>query len=211
MKETLKSEIIKIAKPYYPTSDPSHDWAHIQRVLKNAELIWNSEGWYDEDILFPSVLFHDLINPPKNLPEAHLASEKSAELAGKILCTLDCFPKEKINNVQYAISVCSFNKNIRPETHEAMILQDADLLEATGSIAIMRTFSSAGQYGTPFYSEIDTFCETREPSQTYAIDFFYKRLLVVASRMNTKKWKELAQERTRILTDFLLSLKDELS
>lgn len=140
--EESKAELINIAKKYYPSNDPSHDWGHVQRVLKNAMYIAKNDKDCDTDILFAAVLFHDCINPPKHTPEASLASENSAKEAKKILNKIKILSKEKISQISYCISVCSFNKDIRPTTKEAQILQDSDMLEAVGAIAIMRTFCS---------------------------------------------------------------------
>lgn len=110
-----------------------------------------------------------------------------------------------------SIYFCSFRKGIVPESIEAKILQDADGLEATGAISIMRTFSSTGQMGRQFYEPSDPFCEKRTPEDLkYGLDLFYTRLLVVESRMHTKTAKEIAGRRTRFSMAFLDELKAEL-
>ncbi|EQD59475.1 metal dependent phosphohydrolase [mine drainage metagenome] len=64
-------------------------------------------------------------------------------MATDILDNMDGYPKNKIAGVAYAISKCSFSRNTKPRTIEAKIVHDADLLEATGAVSIMRTFSSS--------------------------------------------------------------------
>lgn len=210
MLSTLKQKLIEQARVYYPGTDPAHDFQHIMRVLKNAEKICAHEN-ADMDIILPAVLFHDAINYPKDSPKAALSSQESAELAIRILENTPEYPQEKIKDVAYAISVCSFSKGIIPTTLEAKILQDADGLEATGAIAIMRTFASTGQMKRPFYEPEDPFCENRQPSaKEYALDLFYERLLVIINRCHTKTAKNIAQQRTDFLNVFIKQLKNEL-
>jgi uncharacterized protein len=206
----LKNQLIKIAKEKIPDTDVSHDFEHALRVLSNAEKISKKEGG-DFDIIVPAALFHDLVVYPKNHPDKHKSQEESAEAAEKILNTFGNFPKEKIEKVKTCILECSFSKGIIPKLLESKILQDADGLEATGAISIMRTYSSTGQMKRPFYSSKDPFCENREPNAShFALDLFYERLLKVTDRMHTKTAKKIAKRRTDFLITFLKEFKLEL-
>ena len=107
--------------------------------------------------------------------------------------------------------MCSFTKNIQPDFIEAKILQDADGLEATGAISIMRTFSSTGQMQRPFYHPRDPFCQARQPdSLKFALDLFYERLLLVEQRMHIATAQKIARRRTKFLRQFLKELELEL-
>ena len=210
MDTELKNQLIKIAEEKIPDTDVSHDLEHALRVLSNAERIAEEEDG-DFDIIVPAALFHDLIVYPKNHPNKHKSQEESAKAAEKILNSFGNFPKDKIKKVKTCISECSFSKGITPELLESKILQDADGLEATGAISIMRTYSSTGQMKRPFYNVNDPFCENRKPDASrFALDLFYKRLLKVTERMHTKTAKEIAKRRTDFLMDFLREFKLEL-
>ena len=91
------------------------------------------------------------------LPVMAGGQEESAEGAERILSNLDNYPEEKIDKVKTCIMECSFSKNLDPSSLESAILQDADGLEATGAISIMRTYSSTGQMERPFYNPEDPF------------------------------------------------------
>ena len=210
MNRELKNQLIKIAKDKIPKSDVSHDFEHVFRVLLNAERIAKVENG-DFEIIVPAALFHDLIVYPKDSLNRHKSQEESAEAAEKILNEIESFPKEKIDKVKRCILECSFSKGIVPKLLESKILQDADGLEATGAIAIMRTYASTGQMKRPFYNPEDPFCEKRKPdSSRFALDLFYERLLKVLDRMHTKTAKEIAKRRTEFLIDFLKEFKLEL-
>jgi len=210
MDYTLRHLLISTAAKEIKSSDPSHDLEHAIRVLRNSEMIAREER-ADLDVIVPASLFHDLITYAKDDPRSENAAKESAERARDILAGLSEYPAEKIGKAYDAIYCCSFRKGIVPESIEARILQDADGLEATGAISIMRTFSSTGQMHRQFYEPGDPFCERRTPNDLkYGLDLFYTRLLVVESRMHTKTAKEIAARRTRFLRDFLDELKIEL-
>lgn len=207
----VREELIKIAREMIDNSDPSHDFSHAHRVLLNAEQISKSEGG-DLEIIIPAALFHDLVVYPKNHPHSKFAPQESANLAKEILANKVNFPPEKIAKVQKAIIEHSFSNGLKPSTLESQIIQDADKLEATGAISIMRTFSSTGQMQREFYNIEDPFCETHTPDPfQYGLDLFYERLLRVENLMNTKTGQRLTQERTKFLHFFLNELKSELN
>ena len=88
-----------------------------------------------------------------------------------------------------------------------MSAQDADRLDAIGAIGIARVFAVGGLEKRPFYSTEDPFCKTRTPNdQKWTIDHFYKKLLLLESKMNTKSAKIEAKKRTKILKNFLKEL-----
>jgi len=210
MNESLKHELIEVARKSICGEDPSHDFYHARRAMSLAEKIGAAES-ADLDVVVPAALFHDVIIIPKNHPWADEAPDASANAAKKILSKLRDFPPEKIGPVCDCIRGCSFTKGEKPCSLEAAVLHDADLLEASGAVSIMRTFSSTGSMRRPFYSEEDPFCEGREPApKSYALDLFYARLLKVGERLSTETAKKLLEPRHRFLQLFLAELKTEL-
>ena len=176
MNSTLRTYLISLARQHYTIADVSHDVNHALRVLANAEHIAQYEGG-DPDVIIPAALFHDVVMYPKNDVRSEQAAHESAVLAKGLLDDITAFPQGKIIYVQRAIVEHSHSNGIRPESIESKIIQDADRLEATGAITIMRVFASSGQMERPFYNTTDPFCDSREPEgNAYAIDFFYSRL-----------------------------------
>jgi len=208
----LRNTLIQLAKENISNEDVSHDFEHALRVLSNAEKISEVEGG-DSDILIPAALYHDIFVYPKDHPDRYKSQEKSANSTEKLIYPI--FLKEKIENKIYLIKTCilecSFSKGIVPESLESKILQDADGLEATGAISIMRTYSSTGQMKRLFYNSEDPFCLNRKPDAScYALDLFYERLLKVTNRMHTQTAKNIAKRRTDFLISFLDEFKLEL-
>jgi len=210
MEQNLRERLISLAREKVSKDDISHDVQHSLRVLALAEEIARDEN-ADIDVIIPAALFHDIVVYPKNDPRGQNETEESAEYTRKLLEGIKEYPQQKVHHVQTAIRQCSFSKGIIPNLLEAKILQDADRLEATGAIAVMRTFSSTGQMQRPFYNPDDPFCNNRKPEPTeYALDLFYSRLLKVKDGMHTTRGKELAKRRTEFLESFLQELSLEL-
>lgn len=208
---SIKNHLLDIAEKKMVGNDPSHDFLHAKRVLMLAENICKKEGG-DLDVLIPAALFHDAVIYPKNDLRSKLAPEESAKFIADELGKINKYSKQKIEKVKTAIMECSFSKGTKPSSLESKILQDADRLEATGAISIMRTFSSTGQMNRAFYHFDDPFAMRRNPdSLMYALDLFYTRLLKVGKLMNTKTAKKMAERRTKFLKEFLVELRLELN
>ncbi|MDD5317553.1 MAG: HD domain-containing protein [Candidatus ainarchaeum sp.] len=211
MDASLRFRLIRVARKKISSRDPSHDFGHAVRTLANAERIAEEEGG-DLEVLVPSALFHDAVNYPKNHPLRHSSQQMAADAAEKMLKSVKNYPKGKIARVKTCIRECSFTNRTSPSTLESKILQDADALESTGAVAVMRTFASAGGLEKPFYDLSDPFSRNRKPdSGKYAVDLFYDRLLKVGLIMNTKTAKRMALKREKFLRRFLRELENEAS
>ena len=190
-------------------NDPAHDFEHIMRVYKIAERIGKKEK-ANMKLVRASVLLHDLVSYPKSDKRSKRASTKSALQAAKILQKYD-YDSHEIYVITQAIREHSFSKGLIPSTMEGKILQDADRLDALGAIGIVRTFAVGGAEKRPFYNKDDPFCHKRVPNdQKFTIDHFYKKLLLLEKKMNTKTAKREAIQRTRILKNFLNDVKKEI-
>ena len=138
MNPLLKTELLELAKKYSHDEDPAHDFEHILRVLRNAEIIATKEG-ADIDIVIPAALFHDLVNYPKNHPKAKLSSNLSAQKTGKLLGKIKNYPKHKIPFVEYAISCCSFTKGIVPTSLEGKVHWKVDDTDKVITLVLFST------------------------------------------------------------------------
>lgn len=209
----LKNKLVKIVSDYLNDEcDISHDFTHAHLVLRNAEAIAKQEK-ADLDIVTASALFHDIIVYPKNGANTRKSQHDSAELAVRILKTIKEFPSKKIEAVKKCILECSFTQNLSPSSLESKVLQDADLLESTGAISIMRTFASAALMKRRFFDLDDPFCKKRaveKENQKFAVDLFFLRLLNAGKRIKTKTAKKIATRRTKFLKQFLAELEKEI-
>jgi uncharacterized protein len=189
-------------------NDPAHDFEHIMRVYKNAEKIGKKEK-ANMRLVRASVLLHDIVSYPKSDERSKRASTESALQAAKMLKKYG-YDSHEIGIIAQAIREHSFSKGMVPRTLEGKVLQDADRLDALGAIGIARTFAVGGAEKRPFYNKDDPFCRKRSPNdQKWTLDHFYKKLLLLEKKMNTKTAKKEAMRRTMILKKFLNDLKQE--
>jgi uncharacterized protein len=163
-------------------------------------------------ILLTAAYFHDLVSPPKNSPERSAASLLSAEKTSTLLRDVFTdFPGEKIEGVRHAIHAHSFSAQVTPLTIEAMILQDADRMEALGAIGLARVFYTAGQLSQRLFDTEDPLAQTREPNdRQYSLDHFQVKLFKLPALMNTATGRRLAEEKAEYLRQFLRIIEGEI-
>ena len=190
--------------------DSAHDFQHIKRVYKNAEVIGRREG-ADMKILLPAALLHDLVVYPKGSAKTSKSADDSADMAEKLLKSYR-YPQDKIDKICYCIRTHSYSKRLVPATLEAKILQDADRLDALGAIGIARTFSVGGSERRSFYNPDDPFWKSSREldDREWTLDHFRTKLLKLKDSMHTKTAREMAQERARFMELFIKQLQKEL-
>ena len=210
MNKELFAKLCAAAKPYYPPNDPSHDWNHICRVFSYAHRIHSKEGG-DFDVIAAAVLFHDCINIPKLCPEARDAARLSAKTARLELEALGEFDRDKIALVEICVMEHPFSGGITPTVMESKIVQDADRLESTGIIALMRTFVTSGAIGRPIFYWKDPLCKNREPEPAnYGLDLAFSRLLKISGLLNTDTARTIAAESDHRTNQFLSLFEQEI-
>lgn len=204
-------KIIKIVEKMLKGRDPAHDFQHILRVYKNAEIIGRSEG-SDMEVLLTAVLLHDIVVYPKGSAKSSRSSDESADLAKNILENYG-YSQDRISKICYCIRTHSYSKKVVPASLEGRILQDADRLDALGAIGIARTFSVAGSENRTFYNADDPFCRSKNrrlDDKQWTLDHFQTKLLKLEEIMHTETAKKIARERTRFMILFIRQLQKEI-
>ncbi|MEY8841701.1 HD domain-containing protein [Cribrihabitans sp. XS_ASV171] len=202
LREALRAEIVA-----HMAQDPAHDLAHLDRVWTNARTISGDPG---NRVLLAASYLHDLVNLPKDAPDRHLASRRSAEAARPILSGL-CFSDAEKDATCHAIEAHSFLAGIAPETEEARILRDADRLDALGAIGIARCFMVSGALGRSLYDPEDPFAVRRDPDDSiWTLDHFRIKLLRLPQDMLTERGTEMARDRAARMIAYLDALANEL-
>lgn len=191
------------------SDDPAHDFLHFKRVVRTAKNLCEIEK-ANIKIVLPAAWLHDFVVIPKNDPRRKQASQLSARAAVQYLREIN-YPEEFLEDIAHAIEAHSFSANIKANTLEAQIVQDADRLDGLGAIGIARCFATAGLLKVPFYSEIDPFCHERSPDDRhYTIDHFFAKLFKVAESLHTSAGKNEGFKRVEIMKRFLNDLNLEI-
>ena len=205
-------QLLKTVELLLHYQSPAHDFQHILRVYRNAEMISKKEKGADLDIVLAAALLHDLVVYPKGSMKAKHSVDESANIAKKILSEHNYYSSEKVEKIVYAIRTHSYSKRLIPSTLEGKILQDADRLDAIGAIGIARTFSVGGSENRSLYNSKDPFCESdRELDDTrWTLDHIKKKLLILKNSMHTNTARDMAEQRTDFIESFLNQLRSEI-
>ncbi len=194
------------------SSDGAHDLSHVRRVWANVRrIVQGEEVHIDWAILRPATVLHDLVNTPKDDPQCHLASQRSAEAALPILHRNNV-RREKFYGISHAIMAHSFSSGIEPQTDEARILRDADRLDSLGAIGIARMMYIAGGMSRTLYHPEDPAAKDRQPDDaTFAMDHFEMKLLRLEDGMCTRTGRKIAEQRTAYMRGYVRRFFDEAS
>lgn len=184
--------------------DGSHDFAHLTRVQKNANQIADEIG---EPVcrltVLAAVWLHDIVSLEKNDPR-RVATSRLAAAKAKGLLEDACFPPEKLEGTVHAIEAHSFSANIEPRSIEAMILQDADRLDALGAVGVARTFYVGGRIGTALCHGEDMLARKRPlDDASYSLDHFQSKILKLPESMKTTPGRRIAEERAAFVRAFV--------
>lgn len=195
--------------------DPSHNPAHVHRVVSLAHRILEAEKTrhpeqvYDRTVITLAALLHDIGDrkylPPENSTTGAIIDPKT--IVHDVLVSKGADPA-LAERVQTIVSNVSYSNEIKdPEKvrklifedgyRELAVVQDADRLDALGAVGIGRCFTFLGAQGNkrrgsdPHRWEMDQ-----------AIEHFGDKLEKLEDMMKTDTAREMARERTRRLREF---------
>ncbi|HET8753274.1 MAG TPA: HD domain-containing protein [Salinimicrobium sp.] len=210
-REQIIQNTEEFVKQALKDAEAGHDWFHIQRVLKNSLVIAEEEK-VDLFVVKLGALLHDIADSKfhdgnENIgPEKAQGFLKSQGVEEHII--------EHVVNIIRNISFKGGNTTADFFSRELAIIQDADRLDAIGAIGIARTFNYGGYKGRLLYDpevkpNLEQTKEEYKNSKAPTINHFYEKLLLLKDRMNTKKGREMAEERHVFMQRFLKQFYEE--
>ena len=208
---------IKNLKPYvvslFGDDSSGHDISHLTRTMKIALYIQEREGG-DRLIIGIAAFLHDIHRIMENESGKFVSPKDSIPKVKEVLSHVD-LDENQINEICFCIENHeNYNWNgTNVDDINALILQDADNLDAIGAIGISRSFTYCGAKNVPVYdenaplNEEDSFVEgSNDPS---AIHHFYHKLFKLGDNMNTKTAKDMANKRIKFMMNFTQEFIDE--
>lgn len=190
-------------------ADPAHDINHIRRVVRSAKTFAELEN-ADLQVVIPAAWLHDCVAVAKDSPDRAKASTMAAIHATGLLRQM-AYPEQYYEAIEHAIKAHSFSAGITPVTIEAMVVQDADRIDAIGAIGTARCMMVAGIMNSSLYAEEDPFCDQREPDdKAYAVDHFFAKLFKLQNSFNTEAARMEAEKRIEFMRSFLAQLEQEI-
>lgn len=188
-----------------------HDFAHILRVLHNAERIAESENVNDLFALRVGALLHDIARPEEQrangtVCHALLGAEKAATVLRQCGCTDETF----IQKVSGIVRSHRYRGGISPATIEEQIVYDADKLDSLGAFGVARSFHFAGRIGARLHNTKEAALNSEAYSRE---DTAYREYLVklrhLPERMLTETGRQLAEKRSEFMFLFFDELEKE--
>jgi len=192
-------KLLAFVKERFSGDSSGHDYFHTLRVYKMAMNIQKKEGG-DEEIMAYASLLHD-VDDHKLFPNGHAAKDY---LEG------EGFASAKVERILKIIKDVSYkgSDSVSPDTLEGQIVQDADRLDAIGALGIARAFAYGGSKHRVMHdpdvkpklsmNEKETFVH-----EGTSVNHFYEKLLKLKGMMNTKTAKEIAEDRTKYMENYL--------
>ena len=188
---------------------PAHDAAHVARVAALSRII-AAEERAQVDVAFVGALLHEHVNLPKDHPDAHRSGDLCAAEVTELLAAEGC-DATSIAAIAACIRDHAFSKGVVPATLEARVVQDADRLDAIGAIGIARCFATCTEMMRPLHHPDDPCCRVHAPDdRQWGADHFFRKLLAIPARLNTKTARALAEPRVLVMKAYLAALEDEV-
>lgn len=204
-KDQVIANTVDFVKEKLKNAEGGHDWFHIERVFKNAEIIAASED-VDQFVVALGALLHDIADS-----KFHNGDETIGPNIARQFLQEQKVREDDILHVENIIKWISFkggNEVQEFSSPELDVVQDADRLDALGAIGIARTFNYGGHKGRPIFDpdvkpNLNMTKEEYKASSAPTINHFYEKLFLLKDRMNTKTGKRLARERHDFMVGFL--------
>lgn len=187
-----------IAEYIRSQAKPVEKFSHQPRLYAVARLVGDGLV-YDDDVLYAAAWLHDLGVFYGHRPEdtAELVRWDNVRYAlEKIPALLEGFgfPPEKVAAVLHAVE--THQPSATPQSVEAVILRDADILEQLGAVGILRTVCKTGR-------------DTRFHVFSDAVASLERALSVLPPQLRTATARRLAEPRVQLLRAFLEAARDE--
>jgi uncharacterized protein len=195
--DTLIAKVTTYVEAYMANYDPSHDFNHIQRVLRLAKRIQTTVPTTSLGIVTLSALLHDVGDKKYLKP-----GEDSSRLVFDVLRSFGASEvlAEKVQAICLGVSYSSEVKDpskvtrLIEEHPELAVVQDADRLDAIGAVGVGRAFAFGG-------------AKNRDLDNT--MEHFEEKLVRLEGMMKTEEGRRLARERTERIELMQRWWKDE--
>ncbi len=197
----IREEVTKLLN----SDNSGHGMEHINRVCKIAVSIIDDSS--NKELVEAIALLHDVDDYKLFGDEC----SKNLTNTKKILSQTNFREKEK-NLILNSIKTIGYSKRIDgviPTIKEAMVVSDADMLDAMGAIGILRSYQYNIKHGNPFFDK-ESFPNIDMKSKEYkrkgkgsVVNHIFEKLLKLKDLMLTENGKNLAKRRFDFLILFL--------
>lgn len=184
-----------------------HDIGHLKRTLNYALLLQKKEGG-DREVIGVSAFIHDIHRILGSQKGRFVSPKESLPVVESFIKDLDMTDEQK-KHVLHAIEhheEYAFGKNkVAVDDIESKILQDADNLDATGAIGIIRCFVYGANRKIKEYDPTVSLYQTEFEEgveDVSSIHYINNKLIRLGKNMNTKTARKLAKQKTKFMKNF---------
>ncbi len=180
-------------------NDVVHDFDHVLRVWANAQKIAQTQATVNLKILKTATLLHDIARADQR----QTGLDHAAEGARRARVILQHAPADFVDAVCHAIAAHRFRVDNPPQTIEAIILYDADKLDAIGAVGIARAFAFSGAAGRRLWADDSAGVHTARQE-------FDVKLFRIKDKLLTGAAKTIAEQRHKFMVIFFEQMAAEL-
>ena len=202
--QQLLSQTVTYVKTELHDAEGGHDWFHIERVWKNAQLLAKTET-VDSFVVELAALLHDIADSKFHQGDETIGPKKAAAFLHSLEVEQDT-----VDHVVAIIENISFKGGRETSFHspEFLVVQDADRLDAIGAIGVARAFNYGGFKNRTLYDpsippKLDMTPAEYKASTAPTINHFYEKLLLLKDRMHTETGKKIAAKRHAFMQAYL--------
>ena len=199
--EIINEEVAKLLG----SDDSGHGMDHVNRVCRIALSI--SEADTNKELVSAIALLHDVddyklfgIESSNNLTNTKMILSKTG------------FNEKEKNLIISSIKTIGYSKRlsgITPDIKEAMVVSDADMLDAMGVIGILRSYHYNITHGNPFFDKDDfpvldiSVDEYKSKTKGTVVNHIFEKILKLKNLMLTNRGMEEATRRYDFIVNFL--------
>ncbi len=209
MLEDYITKIKPIVEDMCKNKTGGHDMDHFMRTMRNALYLQTKEGG-DQLIIAISSFLHDIHRIMQSEKKEYVSPKESLDKVREIitLAKLD-LDENQINSILFCIEhheEYNWNGNNVKDIN-ALIVQDADNLDAIGAIGIGRSVGYAAINNQIFYDDkipLEDYIGYEEKLKDVSnIHFLNNKLIKLGDNMNTQTAKRIAKERVDFIRRFI--------
>lgn len=209
MIELVKKEVFNLME-----TASGHSFDHIERVYKMALFLAEQEGG-DKEVIALASLLHDA-DDYKFVGQAQASLLLNAKKIMQKACIIP-ETQQKVCDIIGTMGYSNRLKGIYPQSLEGRIVSDADMLDAMGAMAIVRTLEyGLSRGGVVFNPKVfpdenlnankyQKMANEQEP----CINHFFDKLLKLRGLLFTKTAREEGACRHQLMLDFLVAFFKE--
>ncbi|KAJ1919115.1 hypothetical protein H4219_002164 [Mycoemilia scoparia] len=239
---SLKTNAIEktkeFVKKYMAKYDPSHDWFHVERVVRQAIRLAQDETKkpdspeIDMEIVCLAALLHDVddekyksmnqdnsdFSTIKFLAESAGLEQSRAEKVDRIVRSISYRQELKYIEDKAKGTIDPSEEEWRKACLEWQCVQDADRLESIGAFGIARCMAFSAARNRPLFDPSDsmasdmTFAKYQEKTaknEGSAVQHFFEKLFKISGLMKTDSGKKEAKKRHEFMKTYIDQLNDE--